>query len=154
MSRRGGGGGGGGNGAKIPSGATGGGPAVPVPPYNPLLDRNLAGYFSSARVQRQLQGQGLVDASGRILTEVPGQAAKVHVVSRELERMQKDSATLARDEADLRVSGGAAQAEGARDADATRRNATPRHATPRTRRSRAARASASAFARARTRADC
>ena len=54
MSRRGGGGGGGGNGAKIPSGATGGGPAVPVPPYNPLLDRNLAGYFSSARVQRQL----------------------------------------------------------------------------------------------------
>ena len=125
MASRGGGGGGGGGGAKIPSGATGGGPAVPVPPYNPLLDRNLAGYFSSARVQRQLQGQGLVDASGRILTEVPGQASKVHVVSRELERMQKDSATLARDEADLRVSeGGAAEGGAQRRLDAARRDAT------------------------------
>ena len=47
----------------------------------------------------------MIDESGRILSAVPGQGAKVHVVSRELERFQKDAATLAKDEADLRVSG-------------------------------------------------
>ena len=56
-------------------------------------------------MQRQLLAGGMIDESGRILSAVPGQGAKVHVVSRELERFQKDAATLAKDEADLRVSG-------------------------------------------------
>ena len=55
-------------------------------------------------MQRQLYGAGLIDATGRILSDAPGEGAKVHVVARELERMNKDTATLAKEEADLRVS--------------------------------------------------
>ena len=60
-------------------------------------------------MQRQLLAGGMIDESGRILSAVPGQGAKVHVVSRELERFQKDAATLAKDEADLRVSGSSSE---------------------------------------------
>ena len=52
MSSRGGASGGGGGGGR------GGKPgAGPLPDYNPLLDKNLRGYFSSAAVQRQLLEQ-------------------------------------------------------------------------------------------------
>jgi hypothetical protein len=72
------------------------------PAYDPLLDPNLRQYFSSPQVQKQLLRGGMIDESGRILSDVPGAGSKVHVINSELRRYEKDAAILAKEEADLR----------------------------------------------------
>jgi len=70
--------------------------------YDPLMDPNLRQYFSSPQVQKQLLRGGMIDESGRILSDVPGAGSKVHVINSELRRYEKDAAILAKEEADLR----------------------------------------------------
>jgi hypothetical protein len=72
------------------------------PAYDPLLDPNLRQYFSNPQVQKQLLRGGMIDESGRILSDVPGAGSKVHVINSELRRYEKDAAILAKEEADLR----------------------------------------------------
>jgi hypothetical protein len=68
-----------------------------LPEYNPLFDKNLAGYFANGNIQRTLYRNGMIDREGRVL-DGSRSRAKLHLIEKEFKTSSKDEEMQRREE--------------------------------------------------------